>query len=57
MSSIDCVGIISKVKLPAFAAVQINQAEFCSSGPKTSIQVFGSGSSSLFPPPFKLFTE
>ena len=56
MSSFGKFGIISNVKFPAVAALNINQAEFCSFGPGTSMQLPGSGSSSLYPAPFKLDT-
>ena len=56
ISSFGKFGIISNVKLPEVAALNINQAEFCSFGPGTSMQLPVSGSSSLFPAPFKLET-
>ena len=55
-SSFGKLGIISNVKFPAVAALNINQAEFCSFGPGTSMQLPDSGSSSLYPAPFKLET-
>ena len=57
ISSFGKFGIISNVKLPDVIELKINQAEFCSFGPGTSIQLPISGSSSLFPAPFKLVTE
>ena len=53
MSSFWLTGIISKVKGPGVAHVKVNQDEFPSSAPKTSIQEDSSGSSVLIPPPLK----
>ena len=56
ISSFGKFGMISNVKFPEVAALNINHEEFCSFEPGTSIQLPDSGSSSLLPAPIKLET-